>query len=439
MKRFWISIFRLGIGLGAIAMALSAHAQSMFRGDPAHSGTSNATAPRQFHRVKWKFPTGDRIMSSPVWENKVLYFGGDDGNIYAVDSETGRQVWKRTTGGPVPCTPAVANGTVYAGSYDGKFYALNAQTGAIKWKFATEGERRFEAKNIHGLQPKNQTIADQFDIFLSSPVVVQGAVYFGSGDGNLYALDTATGELKWKFKTGDVIHASPAYADGVLFVGSWDSYFYAVDAATGKEKWRFHGGEDPLIHNQVGFQSSAAVVDGVVYVGCRDSNLYALEAATGKQKWKFFNELSWVIVSPAIKDGKVIFATSDSSLYHVADAATGKSVLKQQDKAYIFSSPVIAGDVVLMGVLNGTLQARDLKTGEPLWDFQTETSKQNKGWILTADRKFNEPMFFTSSWREAPTVGTERQFDIGAIFSTPLVMNGVVYFGSTDGTLYAID
>ncbi|MDP9097852.1 MAG: PQQ-binding-like beta-propeller repeat protein [Verrucomicrobiota bacterium] len=432
MKRFVVT-------LSALVLTASGYAQSMFRGDPAHSGTSNATAPRQFHRVKWRFPTGDRIMSSPVWDNKILYFGGDDGNIYAVDSETGRQVWKRTTGGPAPCTPAVANGTVYAGSYDGKFYALNAQTGAIKWKFATGGERRFEAKGIHGLQPKNQTIADQFDIFLSSPVVVQGAVYFGSGDGNLYALDAATGELKWKFKTGDVIHASPAYADGVLFVGSWDSYFYAVDAATGKEKWRFHGGEDALLHNQVGFQSSAAVVDGVVYVGCRDSNLYALEAATGKEKWKFFNELSWVIVSPAIKDGKVIFATSDSSLYHVADAATGKSVLKQQDKAYIFSSPVIAGDVVLMGVLNGTLQARDLKTGEPLWDFQTETSRQNKGWILTADRKFNEPMFFTSSWREAPIVGIERQFNIGAIFSTPLVMNGVVYFGSTDGNLYAID
>jgi hypothetical protein len=57
----------------------------------------------------------------------------------------------------------------------------------------------------------------------------------------------------------------------------------------------------------------------------------------------------------------VVFATSDSSLYHVADAATGKSVLKQQDKAFIFSPPVIAGDVVLMGVLNGTSQARDLK------------------------------------------------------------------------------
>ena len=33
-----------------------------------------------------------------------------------------------------------------------------------------KGERRFEAKGIHGLEPKNQTIADQYDVFLSSPV-----------------------------------------------------------------------------------------------------------------------------------------------------------------------------------------------------------------------------------------------------------------------------
>jgi FOG: WD40-like repeat len=55
--------------------------------------------------------------------------------------------------------------------------------------------------------------------------VADGAVYFGSGDGNLYALDAATGDLRWKFKTGDVVHASPAFVNGVVFVGSWDSYF----------------------------------------------------------------------------------------------------------------------------------------------------------------------------------------------------------------------
>ncbi len=428
---------RIPLLLCALSAPLAA--QTMFRGGPSHSGVLAAQAPREFHRVKWRFPTGDRIISSPVIANGILYFGSEDGNLYAVDSTTGMQRWKRTTGGPVSATPAVANGTVYAGSYDGWFYALDAATGALRWKFATKGERRYEAKGLHGWQPKTQTFPDPFDTFQSSPVVAAGAVSFGSGDAHLYSLDAATGELKWKFATGDVVHASPAYAGGTLFFGSWDSYFYAVDAATGKEKWRFHAGEDPVIHNQQGFQSSPAVVDGVVYTGCRDSHVYALDAATGKEKWKFFNGGSWVITSPAVVNGKVIFGTSDTSLYHIADAATGKELVKQQLKAFLFSSPVVAGDVVLVGVLNGTLVARDLATGAPLWEFQTDTAKRNAGWASTSDGKINGPMLFTSTWREAGIIGANRQFSNGAIFSTPLVHDGVVFVGSNDGFLYAIE
>jgi len=427
------------LGFLSLSVAGSSNGQSMFRGDPAHSGVYAGSALRQFHQLKWKFPTGDRIVSSPVYQDGVIFFGGDDGNIYAVDAKTGQQIWKRTTGGPVPSTPAVMNGTLYINSYDGKFYALNAQTGVLKWNFKTEGERRFEAKGLHGLQPKNQTIADPFDVFLSSPVVAQGAVYFGSGDGNLYALDANSGQLRWKFKTGDVVHASPAFADDTLFFGSWDSYFYAVNAATGKEKWRFHGGEDALIHNQVGFQSSPAVVEGVVYTGCRDAQLYALDAATGKQRWKFDNQLSWVITSPAVRQGKVFFATSDSALYHVVEAATGKPLLQKHGKAYMFSSPTVVNDVVFIGVLNGTLEARDVNSGDLLWNFQTDASKQNNGWVLTADRKFNIPLLYHSNWRENPIVAGERQMSVGSIFSSPLVVNGVVYFGSTDGFLYALE
>jgi outer membrane protein assembly factor BamB len=96
-------------------------------------------------------------------------------------------------------------------------------------------------------------------VYLSSPVIADGAVYFGSGDGNLYAVDATSGALRWAFHTGDVVHASPAYAGGTLFFGSWDSLFYAVDAATGKEKWRFQAGRDDVGHNQVGFPSTPSM------------------------------------------------------------------------------------------------------------------------------------------------------------------------------------
>src|SRR6478672_1733206 len=123
------SVLLAGFTLIICGLTTTADAQSMFRANPAHSGIYSGPAPRQFHRVKWKFATGDRVVSSPVFANNVIYFGGDDGNIYAVNADTGAQQWKYPTGAPVPTTPAVADGTLYAGSYDGKFYALDAKTG----------------------------------------------------------------------------------------------------------------------------------------------------------------------------------------------------------------------------------------------------------------------------------------------------------------------
>lgn len=425
--------------LCAALAATDAPADPMFRGGPQHAGVTAERAPREFHRVKWTFPTGDRIVSSPVFDGGVVYVGSDDGSVYAIDASTGRMRWQRRTGGPVASTPAIAQGRLFVASYDGKVYALDARTGDPLWKFATGGERRFEAKGLHGMQPKLQTIADPFDVFLSSPAVAEGTVYVGSGDGNVYALDASTGEPRWTFRTGDVVHASPAFDRGVLYFGSWDGDFYAVDARTGTEKWRFQGGRDPVIHNQVGFQSSPAVVDGVVYTGCRDSNLYAIDAATGREKWRVDNAGSWVVASPAVARGRVYYATSDSSRYLVVDAATGKPVVSRDSRAYVFSSPVVAGDVALVGVLNGTLEARDAETGDLLWEFRTEASRRNEGWILTADRRFNAPLLFRSSWREAPIVASTRQSDVGALYSTPLVVDGVVYVGSADGRLYALE
>jgi len=164
------------------------------------------------------------------------------------------------------------------------------------------------------MDPATETMPDPFDFYLSSPVVGAGLVYFGSSDSNVYALDSATGGLKWKFKTGDVVHSSPALADGAIFIGSWDTYLYALDAASGKEKWRFKTGEDHETYNQVGIQASPAVANGVVYFGCRDSNFYALDANSGKKLWAYNNKGSWVIGSAAVRDGKVYFATSDTGL-----------------------------------------------------------------------------------------------------------------------------
>ena len=277
-------LIRFGALLSALLSFTHAYAQDspMFRNDPGHSGYY-AGGVAQLHGVAWKFHTKGEVNSSPAIVHGVVYVGSNDGNLYAIDQRTGSQKWAFQTKGRVPSSPAVANGLVYFGSYDGNFYAIDAGSGKLAWKFPTPGERRFAGTHLHGSIPMGETMPDPFDMYLSSPVLLNGAVYFGSGDGNVYALDAATGSLKWKFQTGDVVHSSPAIADGRVFVGSWDSYLYALDATTGKELWRFKTGEDADTHNQVGIQSSPTVADGVVYFGCRDSNLYAVDAVTGKR------------------------------------------------------------------------------------------------------------------------------------------------------------
>lgn len=412
----------------------------MFRGNPQHTGVYAGPGVPQLTKIKWQFHTNGQVLSSPAMANGTLVIGSSDHFLYALDAATGALRWKFKTDGRITSSPAVAGGLVYFGSFDSNFYAVDAATGQLKWKFKTGGERRFAATHLHGAEPAAETMPDPFDFYLSSPVVADGAVYFGSGDTNVYALDAASGGLKWKFKTGDVVHASPAVSDGTVFVGSWDSYFYALDAASGKAKWRFKTGEDAEIHNQVGIQSSAAIADGVVYFGCRDSKFYAVDAATGKQRWSFPNKGSWVIASPAVRDGKVYFATSDSGLFYALEAKTGAAIFSLENKKWpMFSSPAIAGDMLYIGSHEGKLLALDLKSQKLSWAFQTDGFKKNGATYIKADGTPNYQAAFTDFFYDDMVAGTQKMMSFGAVLSSPVMANGTIYIGSTDGNIYALE
>jgi outer membrane protein assembly factor BamB len=411
----------------------------MFRGDLQHSGVYSSSAIAKLSRVKWKFHTKGMVFSSPAVADGIAYVGSNDGNLYAIDLVSGAQKWRFASKGRITSSPAVADGLVYFVSYDSNLYAVAAADGKLKWKFQTAGERRYAGTHLHGSQPAAETMPDPFDFYLSSPVVWNGAVFFGSGDANVYSVNAVSGALNWKFKTGDVVHASPAIADGKLFIGSWDSYFYALDAVTGKEEWRFKTGEDQEIHNQVGIQSSAAVADGVVYFGCRDSNFYAVDAKTGQKKWAFSNQGSWVISSPAVADGVVYFATSDSGLFRALDAKTGAPVFSLQFHGWpMFSSPAIAGSVVYIGSHSGKVFAIDRVSRALAWTFETNQSKQNGPTYTKADGTPKYEAAFSSDFYDDVIVGVDRMLRVGAILSSPVVVDGVLYVGSSDGNLYAL-
>src|ERR1700722_2574757 len=432
-------MFRPAVALLLVACSGTLLAEPTFRADTRHSGVYQGAGVPVLHGVKWKFRAAGPILSTPAVSGGAVFFGSSDHNVYAVDERSGALKWKFATHGRVTSSPALAGGTLYIGSFDGNFYALDAASGRQLWKFTTEGERRFSGRHIHGAEPAAEVMPDPFDVFLSSPAVSGNTVYFGSGDGNVYALAADTGALRWKFHTGNVVHASPALADGMLYVGSWDTYFYALDAATGTQRWRFKTGEDPDISNQVGIQASAVIAEGTVYFGCRDSKLYALDARTGVERWAFDNKGSWVISSPAVRNGRVYFATSDSALVHALDAKSGAPLFELSFKqGPFFPSPALAGNYLYIGSHAGQVLAIDLKAQKTAWSFATDGARANAAALTKADDTPDYGAATRDSFSDALVISVDRMMSVGAVLSSPVLDGDTLYFGSWDGQLYAL-
>ncbi len=156
----------------------------------------------------WSYYVGGNYFlwtSSPVVANGLVYVGaGDTFNFYALNASTGSLVWSQFigTGNVETSSPAIAHGVVYIGSGNGNLYALNDETGAILWTYDT------------GNSVNN------------SPAVANGLVYFGTNNWVFYAADAATGAVLWSYPTDYSEGSSPAVADGLVFVDDNGGNFY---------------------------------------------------------------------------------------------------------------------------------------------------------------------------------------------------------------------
>lgn len=421
-------------------------AYGKFQTPGSGSDTSFSSNITGLGKMRWKFKTNGKVFSSPAVYNGIAYIGSEDHCLYAVNAKTGTFLWKFSTGGTVNSSPAVYKNTVYFGSFDGFYYAVNATTGKLVWKFKTAGERKVGANGLWTMKPKDLYMEDQFDFFLSSPVLEikhkEITVYFGSSDGNLYAVDAVTGEKKWAYKTNGIIRSSPAIYQGKIFIGSWDSYLYALDLATGKLQWKFETQKQPVYHLLEGIQSTPVCAGGLVYVGSRDGFFYALNANDGKEIWKYDANNSWVLATATISHGIIYIGTSDTFLLLGFDAKTGIEKLRYKSKGYIYSSPAILENTAYFGDFAGSLSAVDLNTGKLTGKFSTDLHIQHAAHILNnkGDLDFNFiAKGMDNSFYATSSAVMNKLYTLGPIVSSPVIDNCIIYVGSADGYLYAIN
>ena len=178
-------------------------------------------------------------------ERDRFLFGANDGRVYAWSLSGPEREWTFDTGGDVKAPIAVSRGIALVPSWSGTVTAVDVADGTGLWQFETDGF-------VPGVSDPDRTGG-----VMCAPAVHDGTVYVGSHDGNVYAVDLATGEGLWSTPTDGWITGSVTATSDHVLVGSKDAHLYALDRADGSVTWSIEGN---------GYATSAPfVADGAVY------------------------------------------------------------------------------------------------------------------------------------------------------------------------------
>jgi eukaryotic-like serine/threonine-protein kinase len=367
--------------------------------------------------IKWSFPTEGAIWGTPALLDDTLYFGNDEGLLYAVDLATRKETWSFATGGAVRSRPDFAvveeRTLVYFTSDDGFLYALDAEAGTEVWRtdIGNEVDRAHRESGIG-----NSTSPTGYDYLQSSPVVSNGRVHIGSEDGQVYALNGVTGEVIWTFQTEGRVRATPTINAGKVYIGSWDKTMMALDAETGELLWQTPVG------GQV--QTTALVAGGVVYSASRKASVVALDAETGALLWEHsYGNNMWVESSPVLAGDMIFIGSSGSKVIYALDSKTGQLRLMHNTRAFCWSTPLVMGEVETLAI--GCTNPGSYDQG--LFLYSIGPNPQREGMMELAE-----------TWRVPMGESLKLSGQWMGVAGSPIEAGGVLYFGGLDGVLYAV-
>jgi outer membrane protein assembly factor BamB/subtilisin family serine protease/5-hydroxyisourate hydrolase-like protein (transthyretin family) len=416
-------------------------------------------------KEQWSVRIGSTNRSSPTINDDTVYLsGGEDGKIYALDLKSGSIIWTTGVGAmAVYESPLLVDGTLFVSSdlsEDAKITALNAENGEKKWSVdlgaptyfgpsAGDGmlfigsydNQKLRALRIEdGTEVWSKTLTNEG--IASKPVFVGGTLYvagtnFNTEGGTLYALDSRTGEEKWKAGgIGDTQAGSPVVYENIVVIGSAvQPVLRAFDAKTGQELWN---------NRSVGttLNSGSVSANGLLFFAGTSGNLSVIDVYTGERLKDFSLPVystsgipilpGQVIVpyqtgvksytSPGIVQGKL--KGSDGVQGSVSVLETGETVYTDEDGGFLLKHA--PGDYTLRISSYGKKQITEnvkLSSGYHFTkDYQFEDGAKGSLSILVKDQRTGKPVEGADvSLNQSPVEG---KTDSNGIFAKEEVYEG---------------
>ncbi len=282
---------------------------------------------------------------TPVLDKDRVVVGNSIDSVVAYNRSSAQELWRVQLHGGSEGGAQLVGKTLFFGSGDGQLYALRAETGAKIWSYPLGAE---------GLAP---------------PLVADGKLFVLGGNNVAHALDARTGKLIWTYNRREAANisvrggAQPAIAGSVVVFGFSDGSVVGMRPSSGAIAWETN------INRNKRFKDVDAtpIVDGDrIYVSSYDGGLYCLNAKDGSTIWTI-EEGGYEQV--AIQGDTLFFSTSGGEVL-AADKASGKILWRQKNPRGIATGPVYYKGTVIVGEMAGALRFLDSKTGVLLGEFE---------------------------------------------------------------------
>jgi len=276
----------------------------------------------------------------------------------------------------------------------------------------------------------------------STPAVWKDYLVVGNSSGVISCFSLKDGAKRWSFSTGSTVYSSPDAADGRMVLGSSDKNIYCLDMATGKVAWKVEAGA-PVV-------AAARIEDGTVYIGGSDGVFRALDLKKGGLKWEFRTVGGFVEGKPLFYQGKVVFGAWDTHLYAL-DASDGSLAWKWSsgNPGVLFSPaacwPVASEGRIFIAAPDRYMTAIDAETGKTVWRSNRYQVRETVGISEDGHRVYARCMTDTvvalSSSSSSLSVlwATPCGYGYDIDPSMPIEKDGVVFFGTKNGLVIALD